>query len=57
LLENTEDELIRQEVKNKLEFVPLSSQEEDLITFFLENNHRDPVTAEKLRKKLINKGE
>ncbi|KLL04400.1 MAG: ribonucleotide-diphosphate reductase subunit alpha, partial [Mycoplasmataceae bacterium RV_VA103A] len=53
---NTQDNLIKQEIKNKLELVKLPEHEEQMIKFFLANNS-DKAAEAKLQEKLINQGQ
>ncbi|CAG8669633.1 4709_t:CDS:2, partial [Ambispora leptoticha] len=55
LMKNTQDKWIAQEIKNKLEFVKLSDQEEQMINIFLANNANDSRLSN-LREKLVQQG-
>jgi ribonucleoside-diphosphate reductase alpha chain len=56
LIKSTNDRLIKQEIENKLEFVKISEQEEQMVKFFLESNPNSPKFGE-MKEKLTNKGE
>jgi ribonucleoside-diphosphate reductase alpha chain len=53
-MENTQDELIKREIKNKLEPVKLTSEEKELINHFFQNNPSS-LEAKNLKEKLTNK--
>jgi ribonucleoside-diphosphate reductase alpha chain len=56
LMKSTNDRLIKQEIKDKLEFVKISEQEKQMIKFFLESNPNSPKFGE-MKEKLTNGGE